>query len=286
MDHRTHTFATRFARCRPLIAALSVSVLLLSTAPLRPFAANGAAHPMIAPRALRSNSVTAMTTTASGAGTNILDENAILTQNKLPDPQWYKDNIPFLDTPDANINGVYYYRWDNVRRHLRDTVPGTGYVSTEFSQPVGYSGSPFNAIVAAAGHDIYEARWLRDQRYMNDFETYWLRGGGVGGSHQYSEWLADAYYNRYLVNGDPTLLKRLLPDLIKQYNNWSNNYTADVNGSGLGLYYITPVADATEFTDSSYHSCDHFRGGQGYRPTINAYQYAAAVAIVLPHGRM
>ncbi len=279
MDQRTHTFATRFARCRPLIAALSVGVLLLSTAPIRPFAANGAAHPMIAPRALRSNSVTAMTTTASGAGTNILDENAILTQNKLPDPQWYKDNIPFLDTPDANINGVYYYRWDNVRRHLRDTVPGTGYVSTEFSQPVGYSGSPFNAIVAAAGHDIYEARWLRDQRYMNDFETYWLRGGGVGGSHQYSEWLADAYYNRYLVNGDPTLLKRLLPDLIKQYNNWSTNYTADVNGSGLGLYYITPVADATEYTDSSYHSCDHFRGGQGYRPTINAYQYAAAVAI-------
>jgi hypothetical protein len=71
-----------------------------------------------------------------------------------------RENIPFIDIPDSNIQEVYYYRWSALQRHLRYTVPGTGYIITEFMQPIGYA-QALNTIDAAAGHQIDEARWLR-----------------------------------------------------------------------------------------------------------------------------
>ena len=212
------------------------------------------------------------------SGTSILNENAIIAQNNLPQPQWFKDTIPFFDSPDANINGVYYYRWDSYREHLRATP--TGYVSTEFaSADVSWQQAPYGPINDSAGYQIYEGRWLRDNQYLNDFENFWLRGQGLVANRQYSEMLSNAIYNRYLVNGDASFITALLPDMIRLYNAWSDHYTANVNGSNQGLYYITPLLDATENTESSYHTCNNFSGGEGYRPTINAFQYANANAI-------
>ena len=79
---------------------------------------------------------------AHAADTSILDKDAILAANALDERQWYKDNIPFLDTPDNDIDDVYYYRWSTYKRALRYTVPGTGYVSTEYDVPIGYAGEP------------------------------------------------------------------------------------------------------------------------------------------------
>jgi hypothetical protein len=41
----------------------------------------------------------------------------------------------------------------------------------------------------------------------------------------------------------------------------------------------TPVWDAMEFSASSYQSSDPYHAGDGYRPTINAYQFGDAQAI-------
>ena len=38
--------------------------------------------------------------------------------------QWFKDNIPFIEVPDQQIEDVYYYRWASHKRHLRYTTPG------------------------------------------------------------------------------------------------------------------------------------------------------------------
>jgi hypothetical protein len=43
--------------------------------------------------------------------------------------------------------------------------------------------------------------------------------------------------------------------------------------------FQSPLSDATEFTETSMHSSDFFGGGSGYRPTINSYLYAGALAI-------
>jgi len=72
---------------------------------------------------------------------------------------------------------VYYYRLSSIQRYLRYTVPGTGYILTEFVQPVGYA-QALNAIAAAAGHQIGEARWPRTDFYDDDYVMAYLRGPG------------------------------------------------------------------------------------------------------------
>jgi hypothetical protein len=79
--------------------------------------------------------------------------------------QWFKNNIPFIEVPDKNIEDVYYYRWASHKRHLRYLHPGVGYSVTEFVNDVGWQ-NKFGTINDAAGHHIYESRWLRNQQYV------------------------------------------------------------------------------------------------------------------------
>ncbi|ADO74408.1 MGH1-like glycoside hydrolase domain-containing protein [Stigmatella aurantiaca] len=202
-------------------------------------------------------------------GTQFLNPDAFL--GGYADPAWYRKNIPFFEAPDREIQDVYYYRWYAFLQHLRYATPGVGYIVNEFVNAVWYS-QKFDTISAAAGHHIYEARWLRDPRYLDDYQTFWLRGGGS--ARQYSFWAADAYYARYLVNGDAAFLKDLLPELTENFDAWSDHYEPSV-----GLYWQVPVWDASEFTIGSYQTNDPYHGGKGYRPSLNAYQYGDATAI-------
>jgi hypothetical protein len=220
----------------------------------------------------------------AATGASVLNEDAILAAQGLAEPQWYKDNIPFLDTPDANINGVYYYRWSSYKRALRYTTPGTGYISTEYDQPVWYSGKgSYSGLSDAAGYQILDGRWLRNPTYMDDYLNYWLRGSGEASARSFSESITSAAYQRYLATGDATQLKADLPQLIALYNKWNSNYAQNITVNGTptsdSLYYQSPVSDATEFTETSMRSTNWFSGGTGYRPTINSYMYAAAQAI-------
>lgn len=215
-----------------------------------------------------------------GHGTDILNHAKLLSKATLNDPGWYESsvgwyeaNIPFLDVPDKTIQGVYYYRWSVVKRNLRNTGRD-GYISTEFIPPVGW-GNIFNSLNDAAGHHIYEDRWLRDQRYMNDYETFWLTGSGVAFAHHFSaDWLADAVLARAKVNGDLVFAERVLPQLITQYEGWNKQFD-----SKMGLYWSTPDRDAMEFEPASLESGNPFAGVPTYRPTLNSYQYGNAMAI-------
>ena len=206
-----------------------------------------------------------------GAGTDFLDHDALLAGYAEPD--WYKANIPFAELPDKEMQDVYYYRWRVWKSHLQWTNSGNGYILTEFLNDPGY-GAAYGGINAAAGHHVYEGRWVRDQRYLDDYIRYWLYGAGYHRRHQYSFWAADSIYHRALVNGDLDFVKELQPWLVSQYRGWDDHFNAN-----LGLYWQTPLLDATEYNYASYQSSDHFGGGAGYRPTINAYQYADALAI-------
>jgi Mannosylglycerate hydrolase MGH1-like glycoside hydrolase domain len=153
--------------------------------------------------------------------------------------------------------------------------------------PISYA-APYGGISAAAGHHIAEARWIRDTRYLDDYINYWLVGDGAGPkpaedgvnknttdwAHEYSFWAATAVLERVKVTGDLSFATKLLPQLIKFYDTWSPQYNQQ-----LGLYWQTPVWDAMEFSASSYQSSGPYHGGDGYRPTINAYQFGDAQAI-------
>ncbi|GIM89817.1 MGH1-like glycoside hydrolase domain-containing protein [Paractinoplanes toevensis] len=223
-----------------------------------------------------------------GPTTAILDHAALL--GSVPEPEWYEANIPFVDVPDTTIRDTYYYRWRTFKEALKYTGPQDGWIVSEFLGPVGYS-APSGGIDAAAGHHLYEGRWLRDRRYLDDYLDYWLTGSGAGPkpatdalndnatdwAHQYSFWAVDAAVARASVTGDWRFLTDRLPALSRQYEGWkATNFD-----TARGLYWQTPVWDAMEFTAGSYQSDDPYHGGDGFRPTINAYQYGDARALAL-----
>jgi hypothetical protein len=111
-----------------------------------------------------------------GAGTHFLDDAKYL--NGFNEPQWYEANIPFVDLPDTTMQSVYYYRWQVWKEHLRYTDPANGWISTEFLDCCGYA-APYQAVDAAAGHQITEGRWVRDQSYVDDYIRFWLTGPGA-----------------------------------------------------------------------------------------------------------
>jgi hypothetical protein len=221
-----------------------------------------------------------------GPSTAILNHAALL--GATPEPAWYEANIPFVDVPDTEIRDTYYYRWRTFKEALKYTGPVDGWIVSEFLGPVGYS-APSGGIDAAAGHHLYEGRWLRDGRYLDDYLDYWLTGSGSGPkpatedlnknttdwAHQYSFWAVDSAVARAEVSGDWRFLTERLPALRKQYEGWkTTNFDP-----ARGVYWQTPVWDAMEYTAGSYQSSDPYHGGDAYRPTINAYQYGDARAL-------
>lgn len=176
-----------------------------------------------------------------------------------------KDNIPLLDCPDEDIQKTYYFRWWAYRKHIKKTP--AGWIVDEFLPDVGWAGK-FNSINCAAGHHLYEGRWLRDPKYLNDYTAFWFGKGG--NPRTYSFWAADAVWQRYCVTADPTEALRLLPDLVANYTEWEKSHR-DTNG----LYWQEDGRDGMEVSISG----QLHRQNQGYRATINSYQFGDAMAI-------
>lgn len=170
-----------------------------------------------------------------------------------------KDNIPLLDCPDQDIQTTYYFRWWTFRKHIKQTP--AGFIVDEFLPQVNWSGT-YNSISCAAGHHLYEGRWLGDPKYLDDYSVFWFRGGGE--PRRYSFWAANAIWARYCVTGDKSLVVGLLPGLITNYEAWEKSHR-DANG----LYWQIDDRDGMEVSI----------GGSGYRATINSYQFGDALAI-------
>ncbi len=173
--------------------------------------------------------------------------------------QFLQTNIPLFECPDKDIERTYYFRWWTYRKHIKSTPDG--FVITEFLPPVGWAGK-HNTINCAAGHHLYEGRWLHDPQYLNDYATFWFRKGGAVRS--YSFWAADALWARFLVTGDRNFLTGLLPDLIRNYEEWEKSRLEPD-----GLFWQIDDRDGMEVSI----------GGSGKRATINSYMYGDAVAI-------
>ncbi|GAB3398884.1 hypothetical protein GCM10027515_04580 [Schumannella luteola] len=176
---------------------------------------------------------------------------------------WFSDNVPYFDAPDPEFLRTYYFRWVTYRNHLRKTQDGS-YIVSEFLPNVSWA-TKDNAIAAGAGHHLYEGRWVRDPKYLDDYETFWFSGVDQG---PYSEWFADAYNARHEVLGNDQLLvdHDLLAALVSNFEDWENG-----SKDGTGLYSIADNPDAMENSISGF--------GPNYRPTINSYEYGDAVAI-------
>jgi len=190
------------------------------------------------------------------------------------DAPWYLKNIPFFEIDNPEIQQIYYYRWKLYRAHLRD-LGERGYIVTEFLDDVNWDKHPYASLNDATGFHIYDGRWLKDDRYINDYIDYMFSGGG--NDRHFSEAIADAAYARFLVNGDAESATKHLDVMRHIFHLWDDHFDFD-----KGLYFIEPIADATEYSIASIDASggkDGFLGGQAFRPTINSYMYANAVAI-------
>jgi hypothetical protein len=204
-----------------------------------------------------------------------MDHPQLAKQYFAEDADWYTNNIPFFECSDQQMEQVYYYRWKMYKAHIRNTGPGK-FVITEFINHVAWDRDPECTINAASMHHIYEGRWLKDDRFMNGYIHYLYQDGG--NNRRYSESVADAAYARFLVNSDTTFLVSQLDSMLYSYNQWTNNHW----DSSKQLYYIPAMPDATEYTIASMDASNGkagFDSGDAFRPTINSYMYANAMAI-------
>lgn len=209
-------------------------------------------------------------------GTSFLDHEKPISA--FTGKKFLKHNIPFIDIPDSVIQDVYYYRWTSIQRNLRYIRPGTGYMCTEFVQPVGYA-KAFGSIDAAAGHQIDESRWLRDTFYGDDYIQLYTRG--PADALQYTQWILDAMSRRAMVTGDSDFLAAQLDDMVRVWHEWDQVYD-----DAAGLYYYQPVWDAQELSLPGFvadpNGTDWTLRKDGpltYRPSHNAYMVANARAI-------
>lgn len=205
----------------------------------------------------------------------VLNKQAMLDkfsfwQNK--DWDWYKENIPFFESPDKEIDLTYYYRWEMMTAHLVYGSPATGYTSTEFIDRPGWSGK-YGAISCPAGHHLYEFRWFRNKRYAQDYSRYWFRTPGAQ-PRNYSTWLTDGIWQAYTVNFDKKFILHLKNDIIKNYEDWEKERLIKEEG----LFVWDGMHDGMENNISSRQTDNAFSGAPGYRPSLNSYMWADAMA--------
>ena len=206
----------------------------------------------------------------------VLDKDAALAAQTFWDNRdfdWFKANIPFFDCPDAEIVTTYYYRWELITKHLTYGSPNSGYSFTEFIDRPFWSGA-YGAISCPAGHQFYEARWLKDPAIARDYSRYWFRTQGAQ-PRNYGTWIPDGIWAVHQVHPDDAFVKDLLPDLRKNYEAWEKRQFVPE----VGLFWQNGHDDGMEFNINSRQTKDILRGANGYRPGFNAYMWADALAI-------
>lgn len=206
----------------------------------------------------------------------ILDKRELLERQTFwanRDFDWYEENIPFFECPDAEINTTYYYRWELVTRHICYGSPNSGYSFTEFANRPFWSGA-YGAIVCPSGHQIYELRWLKDPDYVRDYLRYWFRTPGAQ-PRNYSSWLADCATAVQHVQPNKAFVIDLLPDLEKHHEEWrARQWVED-----MGMFWQSGHDDGMEFNINSRQTKDILRGDRAFRPSFNTYMWADAKAL-------
>lgn len=210
------------------------------------------------------------------ADQQIINKQQVLEEHNWWDNKdwdWYKENIPFFDSPDAGINEMYYYRWELVTKHLVYGSPQTGYTFTEFMNRPFWSGA-YGGISCPLGHQFYEVRWLKNDRIIRDFARYWFETPGTE-PRSYSNWYGDSMWGIYKVNQDENFLKEVYLYMKKQYHGFVKEHYNDE----YGMFMWDGMHDGMEVNINSRLTDNRFRGGDGYRPTLNSYMYADLKAL-------
>ena len=212
---------------------------------------------------------------ACSPSTELIDQDDVFTGYDWWDSRdfaWYSERIPFIETPDDQINEIYYYRWEVMKTHLTYGSPETGYMFTEFMDRPFWSGT-YGGISCPLGHQLSEVRWLKDARIIDDFARYWIDTDGAK-ERNYSNWYGYGIWHIHEVWGDSTWAVSMLPYMEEQLSGWMDtNWDAD-----HGLFYKSGHDDGMEININSRQTSDDWTV-EGYRPTLNSYLYGDLMAM-------
>lgn len=215
----------------------------------------------------------------------LLPREKLAAENFGSDAPWFLRNIPFMEIDDAQIQQIYYYRWKLYRAHIREIGP-QGTTVLEFLDDVSWAMEPYTDLNDSSSFHLMEGRWLRNPAIVDSLIDHLYTGGG--NDRHFSESIAAATEASTRVTGDPAPGLRHLDAMQSIYNTWNDHFDLQRN-----LYWVEPLLDATEYTISSIDASgagftaqpsnkDDFNGfklGYAFRPTINSYQFANALAI-------
>ena len=223
--------------------------------------------------------------TSSAAALPVLPVQTMASEYFGEDAPWFLDNIPFLEIDDPEIQKIYYYRWKLYRSHIRE-IGVQGVTIIEFLGNVPWARQPYTDLNDSASFHLSEGRWLRNPAIVDSLIDHLYSGGG--NDRHFSESIAAATWSTTLVTGDPSPAIRHLDTMQYIFNEWDDHFDRKRN-----LYWVEPIADATEYTISSIDASgagftdnaskedkdNGFLRGYAFRPSINSYQYANARAI-------
>ncbi|HLH80037.1 MAG TPA: hypothetical protein VKV29_07115 [Chthonomonas sp.] len=210
---------------------------------------------------------------------------------------WFDKNIAYFACSDPLVTKMYYHRWYLLKKNGMN--PRMGHLMYRaFSEGRWTSDWYANVISYGAGHQMYEARWLRDPSYCWGHLLTFVsnpRPDGIYPSHvtlqgqqggQYTDWITSCAWGLNEVHPNKALLKRIAPALERNVQGWQKVYGWD--GSPL------LVVDSHWWTgmewQPAFFSFAHYEtgGGAGTDPKymtplrrvdLTAYNYGNAVAV-------
>ncbi len=209
---------------------------------------------------------------------------------------WYDDNLADFACSDPWIEKMYYHRAYVLRKNLME--PGIGRMKWPcFSEGRWRSGWYPNVISYGAGHQIREARWLRDPKYwMGHLRTFaynqkpdgvypnFVRPNEIG-KGQYTDWITSTAWDGYLVHPKKQLLEQLADLMANNVRGWQKVY--DPDGDGL-LRVDSHWWTGMEWQPSFFYFSDYKRSENGSEPAnrveidrvdLTSYQYGNARAV-------
>jgi hypothetical protein len=210
---------------------------------------------------------------------------------------WFDNNIACFTCSDPDVAKMYYHRWYNVKKNSMDPKLGRLRHRT-FAEGRWTSDWYANVISYGAGHQVDEARWLRDPSYAWGHLQTWTdnpRPDGIYPSHitpkgqqggQYTDWITSTAWDAYLVHPDKAILAGVADTLARNAEGWRKVY--GWNNSPL-LVVDSHWWTGMEWQPSFFSFADyHTGGGDGTnkadmtplrRVDLTAYNYANAQAV-------
>ena len=224
------------------------------------------------------------------------DARDVLASHIKDYQSWFDSNLAYFDCSDPFIRKMYYHRAYVLRKNMLDPKLGRMRWPTQSEGRWRSTWYP-NVISYGAGHQVREARWLRDPAYWQGHLKTWAeneKADGVYPSHvlpggpsngQYTDWITSTAWDGQLVHPDDKFLADVVDKLAANVRGWQK--TCDPDGDGL-LRVDSHWWTGMEYQPSFFFFSDYKASRDFDQPArqvsldrvdLTAYNYGNAVAV-------